>query len=235
MVLGTLLDVLGGHAIKPLALANSHSAISVVLDEASVDEAVAAMFGPFNVSSYRTAADWRLAQKGKEALFKEVIASYREERPKVYGLGLHETEKLLDVRFESRQLSQMGHAFKAFGKAGQMLTFLISLPTRDTSFHFLFSLPAGHESDGTIQSMTRQGMSVKTFPVTLFTMNGPHFGDRYGIAADILDALDRARVGLFGLGCSVASILGVFQSGHADRAVAAIKGCCDVPSIMVNR
>lgn len=234
LVLGTLLDALGGRDIRPLALANSHSAISVVLDEASVDKAVAAMFGPFHISSYRTAVDWKLAQKGKEALFKEVIASYREKRPKVYGLGLHKTQELLDVTFESHQLGQMGQAFKAFSKAGRLLTFLISLPTRDALFHFLFCLPAGSEFDDTIWGMTHHGVAVKNYPVTLFTMNGPHFGDRYGIAEDILDAFDRAQVDLFGLGCSVASIVGVFQTGHVDRAVAAIKGCCDVPTIMFN-
>ena len=79
-----------------------------------------------------------------------------------------------------------------------------------------------------------EGVEVRHYPVTFFAMNGPHFGDRYGIAGDILHALDQAEVDYLGLGCSVASITGVFQAGQVDRAVAAIKGCCDVPSIMFN-
>ncbi|MDZ7698759.1 MAG: hypothetical protein U5R49_18140 [Deltaproteobacteria bacterium] len=234
LVLGTLLAALGERQIRPLALANSHSAISVVLEKDDLDPAVAALFGPFHISAYRTPTDWRLAQKGKEALFKEVIASYREKRPKVYGLAIYETRELLDVRFDPHQLSPMGGAFRAFSEAGHLLTFLISLPTRDDAFHFLFCLPPSHEHDHTIRNLMGEGVVVRRYPVTLFAMNGPHFGDRYGIAEDILDALDEAQVDYLGLGCSVASITGIVQTGQVDRAVAAIKGCCDVPSIIFN-
>ena len=234
LVLGTLLTALGERSIRPLALANSHSAVSVVLDQDTVESSVAALFGPFHISGYRTPADWRLAQKGKEALFKEVIASYREKRPKVYGLALHETQELLDVRFGPQQLSRMGYVFRAFSEAGHFLTFLISLPERDDAFHFLFSLPPYQHHEKTISGLMDEGVEVRHYPVTFFAMNGPHFGDRYGIAGDILHALDQAEVDYLGLGCSVASITGVFQAGQVDRAVAAIKGCCDVPSIMFN-
>ncbi len=234
LVLGTLLTAFGERSIRPLAMANSHSAVSVVLEKDAFDQAVAALFGPFHISGYRTPADWREAQKGKEALFKEVIASYREERPKVYGLALHETQELLDVRFAPHQLSRMGRVFRAFSEAGHFLTFLISLPARDRAFHFLFSLPGDQHHDETILGLMNDGVEVRHYPVTFFAMNGPHFGDRYGIAGDILHALDQAEVDYLGLGCSVASVTGVLRAGQADRAVAAIKSCCDVPSIMFN-
>jgi len=37
-------------------------------------------------------------------------------------------------------------------------------------------------------------------------LHGPHFGDRYGIAHSLVEGLDRARVTILGLSCTVSSI-----------------------------
>ena len=62
-------------------------------------------------------------------------------------------------------------------------------------------------------------------------MNGPHFGDRYGIVRDLLTALETDGVNLMGLSCTIASITGVVLSSHLEKAIKAIQGCFDVPSI----
>ena len=85
-IIGALLDVLGKLGDQPIAFANSPSAISAVLSEDIINEATNALFDPFEFGPYRTPEDWKLAQKGKETLYKEVVASYQEKKPKVYGL-----------------------------------------------------------------------------------------------------------------------------------------------------
>ena len=75
-------------------MANSPSAISTVLEEHLLIQASSALFGPFAFGAYRTPADWKLAQKGKEQLFKEVIATYQEKHPKTYGLEYQDHQEL---------------------------------------------------------------------------------------------------------------------------------------------
>jgi len=69
-------------------------------------------------------------------------------------------------------------------------------------------------------------------PVSTFAMNGPHFGDRYGIVSELLMALEKGGVDLLGLSCTIASITGVVPSSHIKSAIEAIKGCFDIPSVI---
>ena len=95
-ITGTLLELFDQETLEPDALANSPSAISAALREEFLGRASKALFGPFNFSSYRTPADWKLAQEGKEMLYKEVVASYQEQRPKIYVLECQEALELGD-------------------------------------------------------------------------------------------------------------------------------------------
>lgn len=232
LVTGTLLEAFGENGIHPLALANSHSAISIVVDQADAEAGVAALFNHFQFSAYRTPADWKLAQEGKETLYREVVASYQEKRPKVYALELYEAQELWDVRFHPDQVIRMARTFEAFGASGRRVTFLISSPFQDNLFNFVFCVPAGPVPDDPPISMPNKPMAAKRDSVTLFSMNGPHFGDRYGISRDLLAALNTAGVALLGLSCSIASITGVISSDQMDAAVNAIQTCFEVPSII---
>jgi aspartokinase len=62
-------------------------------------------------------------------------------------------------------------------------------------------------------------------------MNGPHFGDRYGIVSDLLTTFKKNNIDLFGLSCTIASITGVVPSPQLESAIQAIKECFEVPSI----
>ncbi len=81
-----LFEAFEHQSLEPDALANSPSTLSVVLNQDMIDSASHALFEPFTFSAYQTPEDWKLAQLGKEKLYKEVVASYQEKKPKVYGL-----------------------------------------------------------------------------------------------------------------------------------------------------
>jgi aspartokinase len=68
-------------------------------------------------------------------------------------------------------------------------------------------------------------------PVATFAMNGPHFGDRYGIASELLFALNKEEVGLLGMNCSIASIIGVVPSPQIQSGIHALQKCFEVPSV----
>ena len=62
-------------------------------------------------------------------------------------------------------------------------------------------------------------------------MIGPHFGDRYGIASELLTALDCAHIDLLGLSCSIASIAGMVPAEQIHDTIQAVQGCFEVPSV----
>ena len=128
----------------------------------------------------------------------------------------------------------LGAAFRGVSPHRLDLTFLVASRSREESDAMHLCLP-----------LTRRGSNKENIahildplrietddPVGTFSMNGPHFGDRYGIICDLLDALNTAGVDLMGLNCTIASITGVVPSSHLAKTIEAIRNCFDVPSIL---
>ena len=232
-ITGRLFEAFEHEGLEPDALANSPSTISIVLKEDLINKASKALFEPFSFSAYRTPADWKLAQEGKEQLYKEVVASYQEQRPKVYGLGYHEGQELLQMTLNRGKIGNLGTSFIGFARLGLDLTFLASGPRRDEEETLAFSL-ATTQSQAYRRIIQRIAPEIKVggiSPVTIFSMNGPHFGDRYGIASELLSAFDNHHIELLGLSCTIASVTGVVPSHQWERTVEAVQECFEVPSI----
>lgn len=234
-VTGSLFHVLDMTGIAPEALAYSNSSISVVLREEVLETTTSALFEPFRFSAYRTPADWKLAQKGKEQLFKEVVASYQEKKPKVYGLEWQEGQNLFSVTLNIRDLSHMGNVFINFARQGFLLPFLTSSPSQEQGkLNLLLCVPDYDPAKypNLIKESLPEAVTSMIAPVAVFSMNGPHFGDRYGIAKELLMALKKAHVELLALGCAIASINGVIPAAQIETATHAIEECFEVPSVI---
>ena len=234
-IIGSLLELFEAEGIDTAAYANSPSAVSVVIERGVITKASNAMFGPFSFSTYRTPADWKLAQKGKEQLYKEVVASYQEKRPKVYGLEYWEEQEFFQIKLDSRHIGQVGIALKEFAQHRFYLTFLATSPCEKEVRKKLFvCLPASKGHSHT-EIMNRIAPEVEinkiSSPVATFSMNGPHFGDRYGIASELFYALKESSVDLLALNCTISSIIGVLPAHQIQIAIQAIQGCFEVPSV----
>lgn len=234
-ITGALFESLGQEGLEPDALANSPSALSAVLKEMWVSKASDALFGPFSFSSYRTPSDWKLAQQGKEALYKEVVASYQEKRPKVYALNYRDNQELVLIRMKPGKIGALGRILKALAQAGFYLTFLSTSPfDGDSERSVFFCLPrAENRTYMEIIGSTAPGeVAIESAcPAGTFSMTGPHFGDRYGIASELLTAFERQGLGLMGLNCTVASIRGVVPPDQVPLALHAIQECFEVPTV----
>jgi len=232
---GKLLEALGREGLDPEALANSPSAISVVLRQESINRASDALFEPFSFGAYRTPADWKLAQKGKEELYKEVVASYQERKPKVYGLEVNDGQELLQLKISKGKIGDLGSPFRGFARLGVTLSFLVSGPCRAPEEEVLaFSLPtAQSRAYARIINRIAPDMEVgRRSPVSIFSMNGPHFGDRYGIASELLTAFEKRGIEILGLSCTIASVTGVVPSPRLQETIEAIHQCFEVPSVV---
>jgi len=233
-ITGSIFEAFGQQGIEPEALANSPSAISVVLKEEVLNRASEALFEPFSFSAYRTPADWKDAQKGKEKLYKEVVASYQEQRPKVYGLEVLENQELIRIKLNEWDMGQIGGGFREFSRLGLNLSFLATGPGQEKKNDLLaLCLPTTDLPSCTkiLDRMLPKADVTGLSPVALFFMNGPHFGDRYGIVRDLLASFLEASVDLLGLGCTIASITGIVPSHQIESAIQAIQTCFDVPSV----
>jgi aspartokinase len=66
----------------------------------------------------------------------------------------------------------------------------------------------------------------------MFSMTGPHFGDRYGIASELLRTLNHSGIDLLAFTCTIASIRGVVPVHQIDQAIQAIKTSFEVPAVV---
>jgi aspartokinase len=233
-VVGSLFEVFNREGIDMESCANSPSAVSVVVKRDLLKKAGNALLGAFSFSAYRTPEDWKLAQKGKEQLYKEVVASYQEKKSKVYGLEYQEGLEFLHVRLNGTHIGQVGVALKELARLGLYLTFLAKNPCRNQRVEELFfCLPSSLNCPNaeTINRIAPQVLVDTISPVARFSMNGPHFGDRYGIASELLCAFEERDIDLLALNCSIASIIGVVPSNQIQPAIRTIQGCFEVPSI----
>jgi len=146
-VTGALLDLLGRHHVLPEAVAHSTSAISLILPQEALNAVTHELFKTFRFSTFRTPEAWKLTQKGKETLYKEVVASYQEQRPRVYGLDWQDRQELLWVRLRDNTLRPLAGLFWDISHRELPLIFLTSTPSLDReSRHLFFCLPESHES-----------------------------------------------------------------------------------------
>jgi aspartokinase len=233
-ITGALLQVLVQKEIPPVALLNSPSAISIVLARDHVDRTAAALFEPFRFSAYQTPADWKLAQKGKEDLYKEVVASYQEKKPKVYALEWYGEQILVQAKLSFADLAVIGEIFAELAPLKALLTFFALSPEYDTDLYsLLFCLPASAVNHAEfIDKRLSTKAKIHLKPVAFFSMNGPHFGDRYGIAENLYSALIQSGVQVLGLNCSIASVSGIVAAEQIQMAIRAIKVSFDVPTII---
>jgi len=229
-----LFEAFEQQSLEPDALANSPSTISVVLKQDLIDSASQALFEPFTFSAYQTPQDWKLAQEGKEKLYKEVVARYQENKPKVYGLEFYQGQHLVYITMNRTRITSVGASFRGFTRLGLNLTFLATSPSSSADREIMaFSLPASQgEAYGKVLKRIAPEIEFReTPPVTIFSMNGPHFGDRYGLVSELLASLETRQVPLLALSCTIASITGVVPRDRFDSALRAIQERFEVPSV----
>lgn len=234
-IIGRIFEVFKRKQITPSALGNSPSAVSIIIKKEELRKARNALFEPFSFSAYRTPEDWKLAQKGDEQLYKEVVATYQEQKPKVYGLEYYETQQLLMAKAAKQELARIGTAFNHFAELGLCLTSAVMGPSQgDKDMVLAFCLPTSIDTDykDIINRFVTETDIHRISSVGIFSMNGPHFGDRYGIASELLTSFDRKGIELLCLSCTIASITGVVPSGQMDFTIQAIQDCFDVPAVI---
>ncbi len=220
---------LAARGITPCAVTQSSSAISVVLREESVSTASEALFKAFDFGTHPAPARWQGAQEGKDSLHREVVASYQEHKPKVYALEWRNHQAGLESGLPEAGFARLAETMQRLGRDhSRQTTFVTGFHSPETGIRLLCCMPEppSEALDGPLPCWRILS------EVAVFSMNGPHFGDRYGIAGRLLAALDEARITPLAVGFTVASITGAVSAEKVPAAVAAIERHFDVPRVV---
>ena len=141
----------------------------------------------------------------------ETIAVYWEPKPKTYGFKEIADLSLMNIEIKPEEMSQWG-------------LWLMELADLDIGFHLILAKYSTHQklrlyillekiwADSVLSYINKKidPESEKYFhltsPVELISFQGPHFGDRYGIAYSAFKALDDQGVPILIAACSGAAV-----------------------------
>lgn len=160
----------------------------------------------------------------------ETIAVYDEQPIRTYGLkaqeGLCWLEAGLDLAAGPKAAEQ---ARQALALAPRPL--FSSAQEMDGRLSLRLCLPLA-DCPALTQALAAASLELAAppTPASLIHLQGPHFGDRYGIAAAALEAL--AQAGISPLGCAgvVHSLFLVVEPGQAQAALKALAAYFSAPS-----
>ncbi len=212
-----------GNFIRSLArahliihgLASSPSAITVVLSSKRKRAAVEQLFRDFHFSSFASPKEFFEAQPPPEEYVQKVVATYQEKTIKVYWIVPQPDLDLWGMSITSSGvLEGFAGALMDLAELGLKVPFLAALPGlggREFIVSFSTARPPeagdqGEEVRRVLKKHLPEARPMRLTPVAGIFLHGPHFGDRYGIAATLLEALERAHVKLLALSCTISSI-----------------------------
>lgn len=214
-VLGTFLRSLAGTRAIIHALASSPSAMTAVLSSARKKKVVQHLFEHFRFPAFESPQDFFSAQPPPEEYVKKVVATYQEKVIKVYWIVPQSDLDLWGLVVPSGAiLAGLADALADLGGLGLTIPFLVAIPGLGTKEFIISFSTTRHPSADDQGSDVRRILSkhlpdtrpLRLTPVAGIFLHGPHFGDRYGIAHTLLEALEKAHITLLALSCTISSI-----------------------------
>jgi len=164
----------------------------------------------------------------------ETIAVYWEPKPKTYGFKEVTDLSLLNIQIRPEKMPQWG-------------LWLMELADLDIGFHLILAKYSAHQklrlyillekfwADRVLSSIDKRIdlESEKYFdltsPVELISFQGPHFGDRYGIAYSAFKALDDQEIPILIAACSGAAVYIVMPEKKLQGAKLILAEAFEVP------
>jgi hypothetical protein len=164
----------------------------------------------------------------------ETIAIYWEPKIKTYGIAERIGLSMVSFEILSETLISGEDRLRRAGSAAGELLLVFGRPSTQggVRLHLLFEgCPSWHlleEFSGVTGGGRSSGLQVDA-DVDLLYFQGPHFGDRYGVADAAFGALLGAEVTVLAAACTGASIYIVLTKGSAQAAHKALSEAFVVP------
>ncbi len=164
----------------------------------------------------------------------ETIAVYWEPRIKTYGFTKVRGLSLIKFGLSSAQMSEAGLELWRLGDAGVEFYLILGQDLGGQGLSMQMLIRDQWEQkivECVEQVISREpGGVINVIPsVGLIHFYGPHFGDRYGIADTVFDALAKGDVPLLAAGCSASSIYLVFPEERLSESEKILSEVFELP------
>ncbi|MEW5721565.1 MAG: hypothetical protein AB1896_00545 [Thermodesulfobacteriota bacterium] len=151
----------------------------------------------------------------------ETIAVYWEDRIKTYGFELATGLALVQARWAAGREDRREAPGPTYG--------LVLAQSFDGATLELTLVMEAQAVSDLEKRPGRLELYEVTAPVDMVHFQGPHFGDRYGIAAAAFAALAEDGLPLLAAGCAGSSIYLVLSEGRGEKARKALDQSFQVP------
>jgi aspartokinase len=214
-IIGNFIRSLARARVIIHGLASSPAAISAVFSSRRKKAVVQQLFQDFRFSSFDSPQDFFEAQPPPEEYVQKVVATYQEKTIKVYWIVPQPDLDLWGMSISSAEILEgLANALMDLADLGLKVPFLVALPGLEgkefiVSFSTARPQAAGDQGEEVRRLLKKQlpeARPMRLTPVAGIFLHGPHFGDRYGITHTLLEALERARVTILALSCTISSI-----------------------------
>ncbi len=214
-IIGNFILSLAQARVMVHGLASSPAAISVVLPSRRVKAAVNRLFDNFHFPAFASPQEFFAAQSAPEEVQRQAVARYQEQITKVYWIVPQPDLDLWGLSVSSTDiLAGFADALLDLGSLGLQIPLLVALPgLGGKEFLLSFSTHApqpGGERGPEIRRILKRRLPdlrpMRLTPVAGIFLHGPHFGDRFGIARTLTEALEKAHISLLALSCTISTI-----------------------------
>jgi aspartokinase len=231
-VAGALFEVFYHNKIHLEGVASSPSAISVVFGSGYQKKAIESVFEPFEFPSYGSPFAWHAAYSGRNQVFREVIASYEEKIIKTYGFVTQTELELWFITVPCHELSKLGAALRRLAAAGAKMPFVAAQMQEHDRLLFAFAFADVEERR--VAAVFNEYLSNEANrhdePTAMFHLHGPHFGDRFGIAHRMVEAIEQAGLTILAMSCTVASISGIVRQQKLPEVLEVLETIFEIPA-----
>jgi aspartokinase len=148
----------------------------------------------------------------------ETIAVYWESRIKTYGFQRAAGLALIELFCPINSIKPMGEFLTGDHMQGLKASFIMAQESK-RGLSFVFCLPE-KEGMGFHAYLEQTGMSTShryIHPVGIIFFQGPHFGDRYGIAETAFSAIAKQGIEIIASGCAASSVYLILAQDDLDR------------------
>jgi hypothetical protein len=223
-VIGTFIRSLARTRVMIHGLGSSPSAIAAVLSSKRIKPAVEQLFRHFHFPGFASPQEFFSAQPPPKEYVEKVVATYQEKITKVYWIIPQSDLDLWGMIIATADILEgFAAALMEMGDLGLAIPFLVALPgLGGREFILSFSTARRQPASPRLEAGATSGHGsevrrilkdhlpelrpMRLTPVAGIFLHGPHFGDRYGIAYTLVDALEKAHIKLLALSCTISSI-----------------------------
>ena len=238
-ILGLSLFALGAAGLPLYGMGSSLSALTWITDYAHLDHAVAALQEHLAVPEENDPFESDLKETALSGTFKaspmQTIAVYWEPRIKTYGFESATDLSLIEVKLPAQRMSSMGLSIYELGEVPVGFQLVAAETSGDETCKIYLLIRRHWETQALERVRMVEGVDTKdgvfvASPLEFLHFQGPHYGDRYGIAEAAFKALAFGSVPVLLAACSQSCVCLVLPETRLREAETCLAEVFQVPA-----